>query len=127
MLVGLSLTNLNYAFAAEILPNAVETEDTFSFDETDNTEQIIITIAITRRTTINAFWLDMSNVTQDVTLRLYKRIDGASYRQFQENAWKTTFDDGVLIPGFIANENVRLTIQCSGAGAGSVDVPYTVL
>ena len=109
------------------LPNITEINDTFSFDETAAGEQTIETVAITQKSVINAFWLDLSNVTQDSTLRLYHEIDGSNLRLFQENDWITTDDDGVLLAGFTPNDNVRLTIQCAGGGAGSVDIPYSVL
>lgn len=110
-----------------ILPLITEINDTFSFDETNAAEQTIETLVIAERSVVNAFWLDMSNVTQDSTLRLYHQIDGANYRGFQENLWRTTDDDGVLIAGFVPNHNVRLTVQCGGGGAGNVDIPYSVL
>ncbi|GAI32622.1 unnamed protein product [marine sediment metagenome] len=69
----------------------------------------------------------MVNVTQDTTIKIKHKIDGANYRTFETNAWVTTDEDGVLVTGFTAYRDVQITLQCGGGGAGSVDVPYAVV
>ena len=124
-----SLTNIsNSATTVTDQVSAVtETTGTFSYDETDNSEQTAFTLTIAGRADIGSIWLDMVNVTQDTVISVYHQIDGTNYRKFQENSWLTTDDDGVLIDGFVAYRNIRITLQCSGAGAGNVNVPYTVV
>jgi len=100
---------------------------TFSFDETNAGEQTVFTLTITARTKIGGIWLDFTNVTQDLTIRVNHQIDGANYRTFQTSSWTTTDDDGVLIEGFTAYRNVQLTLQCGGGGAGNVDIPFAVV
>lgn len=104
-----------------------ETAGTFSYDETSAAEQTAFTITSATRATVGAILLDMVNVTQDTTIRVYEQIDGTNYRAFQENGWLTTDDDGVMIDGFTTYRNFRVTLQCGGGGAGSVDVPYAVV
>ena len=104
-----------------------ETTGIFSYDETGAGEQTAFTLTITARAVIGGIWIDMVNVTQDTDIAVYHQIDGTNYRQFQENSWLTTDDDGVLIQGFTAYRNVRVTLQCGGGGAGSVNVPYAVV
>jgi hypothetical protein len=104
-----------------------QTTGTFSYDETSAAEQTAFTLTIAARAEIGGIWLDMTNVTQDTDIATYHQIDGTNYRQFQENGWLTTDDDGVLINGFTAYRNVRITLQCGGAGGGSVNVPYAVV
>ena len=104
-----------------------ETTGTFSFDETSALEQTAFTITNTERVVIGGIWLDMVNVTQNTDIAVYHQIDGTNYRQFQENNWLVADDDGVLISGFTAYRNVRVTMLCGGGGAGSVNVPYAVV
>jgi len=111
--------------------------DTMSFDETSALEQTMVTVTIAKRTKIRGIWIDMANVTQDTTIKVYHSVDGTNYREFslQANAgglgaplaWVTTDSDGVLIAGFIAYRSIRVTLTCGGAGAGSVNVPYAIL
>ena len=81
MLSSHALTNQSTTFAESV---PVET-GTIEFDETSALEQTAITLTITTRTTINAIWLDMVNVTQNTDIAVYHQIDGTNYRQFQQN------------------------------------------
>ena len=112
---------------ANTIPLIAETSDTFSFDETSALEQELDAFTVSGRTTINSIWLDMVNVTQDTTIRLYHEIDGSNSRLFQENAWVVADDDGVLIDGFTVSGDVKIVLICGGGGVGSVDIPYTVV
>ena len=103
------------------------TTGTFSYDETSALEQDAVEIALTVRTRIGSLWLDLVNVTQDSTVRIYHKVDGTNYRLFTENSWLTTDDDGVLLEGFTAYRDIKITLQCAGGGAGSVNVPYAVV
>lgn len=128
--VGLSISNQSnqqVASVADIAPDVAETAATFSFDETAAGEQTVFTLALTARARIGGIWLDLVNVTQNVTIRVYHQIDGTNYRHFQTNAWVVADPDGVLIDGFTAYRGVRVTMQCGGGGAGSVDVRYVVV
>jgi len=100
---------------------------TFSYDETDNTEQTLLDQAIASPVHIGSIWLDMVNVTQQTTISVYHKIDGTNYRKFQENVWAVADDDGVLVEGFTVYSDLKITLQCGGGGAGSVNVPYAVV
>ena len=119
VVVASSVTDIN--------PSITEATGTFSYDETSALEQTAFTLTIAARAVIGGIWLDMVNVTQDTTIAVYHQIDGTNYRQFQENSWLTTDDDGVLIDGFTAYRDVRVTLTCGGGGGGSVNVPYAVV
>ena len=127
MLTPTAITSTGASLLNDLVPSITEVTGTFSFDETNAAEQILTTVTIAQRSEINAFWLDLSNCTINVTLRLYHEIDGTTLRLFQENLWTTLDDDGVLVAGLVANDNVRLTLQCDGSGVGSVNIPYTIL
>jgi len=121
------LDNINNADLADIIRDVAETTGTFSFDETSALEQTVFTLTITARAKVGGIWLDLTNVTQDLTIRVKHQIDGANYRTFQTSSWATTDDDGVLIEGFTAYRNVQVSLQCGGGGAGSVNIPYAVV
>jgi len=107
--------------------SGIELIGTFSFDETGAGEQTVFTLTITARSKLGGIWLDFTNVTQDLTIRVKHQIDGANYRTFQTSSWTTTDDDGVLIEGFTAYRNVQVSLQCGGGGAGNVNIPYAVV
>jgi hypothetical protein len=104
-----------------------QTVNVFVFAENNAAEQTLVTVAIANRSVVGGIWLDMTNVTQATTISLYHQIDGVNYRKYQENAWVIADDDGVLIDGFTAYRNIRITLQCGGAGIGNVNVPYAVV
>ena len=108
------------------LEHVTETAGTFAYDETSAAEQDVVELTLSERTVIGSIWLDMILVTRDTTVRVYHKINASDYRLFQEDSWVTADDDGVMIEGFTARDDVKVTFQCDGAGAGSVNVPYAV-
>lgn len=122
-----SIAAIEAALGAGSLARISTTTGTATFDETSAAEQTAFVLALVRRTVIGSIWLDLVNVTQDLTIRLYHMIDEANYRLFQTNYWTTVEDDGVLIDGFTAYRGVWVSVQCDGAGAGLVSIPYGVM
>ncbi len=105
-----------------------ETADTFSFDETDAAEQTMVTVTIAKRTKIRGIWIDMTNVTQNVTIKVYHAIDGTTPVLYSTTAFTVATDpDAVLIAGFTAYRDIAVTLKCAGGGAGAVDVPYAIV
>jgi hypothetical protein len=82
---------------------------------------------VAARSKVGGIWLDMTNVTEDTTIRIKHKIDGANYRTFTTLSWLTTDDDGVLVGPFTAYRDIQITLQCDGSGAGNVNVPYAVV
>lgn len=121
------LDNINNSNLANIIRDIAEAIGTFVFDEANIAEQTAFTLTIPARAKIGGIWLDMVNITQDITIRVKHQVDGANYRTFETNAWVTTDEDGVLITGFTAYRNVQVSLQCGGGGAGNVNVPYAVV
>lgn len=81
-------------------------------------------------TTVN---LDLSNLTQNATLRVYYKIDGINYRRrFGTGAtggvvsWTTA--DGpwlaILLNG-VWDHDIKITIQSAVAEAAPQDIPYS--
>ena len=121
------LDNINNADLANLIRQVAEAADTFSFDETSALEQDMVTVTITARANIGGIWLDMVNVTQDTTIKLYHKVDGTNFREVSSSAWATTDSDGVLVEGFTAYRDIKVTLTCGGGGAASVNVPYAIV
>ena len=120
-------TTTLFAWMARLFAQVAEATGIFSFDETSALEQTMVTVAITSRANIGGIWIDMVNVTQDTTIKVYHKIDGTNFREFNSFSWATTDSDGVLIAGFTAYRDIRVTLTCGGGGAGSVNVPYAIV
>ena len=108
-------------------PQVTQTTGTLTYDETSASEQTLVELAITARATVGAIWVDMVNATQDIAFKLYHKIDASNFREIVSYNWLTTDSDGVLIEGFTAYRDVKITLTCGGGGAGSVDVPYAIV
>ena len=109
------------------ISDVAEAADTFSFDETSALEQEMVTVTITARAKVGGIWLDMVNVTQDTTIKLYHKVDGTNFREVSSHSWATTDSDGVLVEGFTAYRDIKVTLTCGGGGAASVNVPYAIV
>lgn len=125
----ISLTNagVNSQIAIIALAEDATTSGTFEFDETSAVAQTVTTLTVGDRTAISGIWLDMSNVTQNTTIALLHQIDGTNYAQFQSQDWTAADADGILIDGFVAAHDVRLTFICAGGGGATVDVPFVIV
>ena len=121
------LDNINNADLVNLIRQVAEAADTFSFDETSAAEQDMVSVTITARANIGGIWLDMVNVTQDTTIKVYHKVDGTNFREVSSSAWTTTDSDGVLIEGFTAYRDIKVTLTCGGGGAASVNVPYAIV
>ncbi len=110
-----------------MVPQVTETTDTFSFDETNAAEQDMVSVSIATRTKIGGIHIDMVNVTQDTTIKVYHKIDGANFREISSHSWVTTDADGVLLEGFTAYRDIKISLTCGGGGAGAVNVPYAIV
>ena len=107
-------------------PDVEEATGTLSYDETSNSEQTLNDLAITSRAKVGAIWVDMVNATQDTVFKLYEKIDVSNFREIVSYNWLTTDSDGVLIEGFTAYRDIKITLSCAGGGAGSVNIPYAI-
>jgi len=134
-MVGLTNNDYTVSSIANLAASVAQTVDTFSFDETSALEQTLVSINITARAVIGGIWLDMTNVTQATAIAVYHQIDGANYRLVGDinntlefpYTWTAGDNPGVLIHGFTAYRDVRITLQCAGGGGANVDVLYAVV
>lgn len=95
--------------------------------DSNTNEQTVFTFTPVANNLINGIWLDLTNLTQNCTLRVYYMVDGTNYRVFQTTNWNTSMDDGVLIDGDIpvaASKSLKVTLQSSVAEGATRSIPY---
>lgn len=109
----------------EALPSG-ETTGSYNLPN-DVAENTAIEITTTDRRRLNSVWLDLNTLVQDVTIKVYHKIDGATYRQYDEYSWGTTEEDGVLITDVSINNDWKLTITSTVAQGGIKAIPYNVI
>lgn len=81
---------------------------------------------VTKRTEIKSIWLDLTLlVTAGATIKMYHKIDGTNYRVFETDSWALSDDDGVLINGFVINNDFKITL--TGGEAAGVNIPYNIV
>lgn len=115
-------------FQEDIIANQAGEENTGSYNlSNDTAENTAIEITNTKRLKLESVWLDLNTLVQDVTIKVYHKIDGTNYRQYDELSWATTDEDGVLISGITINNDWKLTITSPVAQGGIKAIPYNVI
>jgi hypothetical protein len=89
-------------------------------------EQAAFTIAPARPLRLNTIWLDLVNLTQNTTIRIYHQIDGANYRVFETFNWTVGMDDGVYFRNIAIDNarNLQLTFQEAADEGADRNIPY---
>lgn len=117
-----------YPLITTIYTNSFGAETTGSYDlPNDTAENTVIEITTTERQMLESIWVDFTTLVQNVTIKVYHKIDGTNYRQYDEFSWETTEEDGVLITGLAINNDWKLTVTSAIAQGGVKAVPYNVI
>lgn len=92
-------------------------------------EQTIIEITNSTKKFITGIMLDMVNITQNATLKLYSKIDGTNYREIDSQVFTEASDsDGILIDVKIPiNIDFKLTYTEASDEGDDRDIPYNYL
>jgi len=93
----------------------------------DTAENTIIEITTSSRQKLDSIWLDFVNLVQDVTIKVYHKIDGANYRQYDEYSWSVTEEDGILISNVTINNDWKLTVTSTIAQGSILAIPYNYI
>ena len=93
----------------------------------DTAENTIITITTGARQIIDSVWLDFVNLVQDVTIKIYHKVDGTNFRQYDEFSWSTSEEDGVLLRDITINNDWKLTVTSTVAQGGIKAIPYNYI
>jgi len=98
------------------LPNDVAENTVYEWVNTEN-----INIA--------SIWLDLVNITQDGTIKLYHKIDGTNYREVDSIPFTVASDsDGFLYgQNFAINSSFKLTYTASVAEGATRDLVYCII
>lgn len=134
-LVTKNLSNIlsdSTAFAgidiASILANQAGQETISSYDLPDDTaENTVITVTTTKRLKLDSIWLDFVNLVQDVTIKVYHKIDSINYRQYDEFSYAVPEEDGVLLKDVTINHDWKLTVTSTVAQGTIKAIPYNII
>lgn len=87
-------------------------------------EQTVLELVITDRKTIQGVWLDLVNAAQNGTIKVYYKVDGATYRETLSEAFTVASDsDGVYIDlNMGVTDDFKVTY--TAAVAEAISIPY---
>lgn len=92
------------------------------------TEQDAVVITLTTRNKIFGVDLDVSNLTQPTTFRIYRKVDGTNYRLADSLNWSSSDPDIVFIQTpFAYDEDIKITIQSSVVEGATREIPYKIV
>ena len=91
-------------------------------------EQIVNTLATSTRLTVQGIWLDLSNMTQNGTIKIYYKVDGSNYRLFSTNSWLTTDEPGQYINLNMGITNdLKVTYTAAAPEGVQRGLPYSII
>lgn len=103
-------------------------ETTGSYDlPNDTAENTLLEITGTDRLRLDAIWLDFNTLIQNVTIKVYHKIDGTTYRQYDEFSWFTSDEDGTFIAGVTINNDWKITVTSAVAQGAIKAIPYNII
>ena len=106
-------------------PIAVLIDDTFSHpNSTDETDLKVWTIS--KPVVIHELTLDLSNLTENLTIRVYKKLNGEWRRLLGRTlSWQTSYDVAVPLGTISSITDVKITVQSASLEGASRDIPYS--
>lgn len=93
----------------------------------DTAENTLLEITNTKRLKIDSVWLDFVNLVQDVTIKVYHKIDATTYRQYDTFSWGTSEEDGILLRDVTINNDWKITITSTIAQGAVKAIAYNVI
>lgn len=115
-------------FLKSLLANQAGEEETGSYNlPNDTAENTVLEITNTKRVRLDAVWLDFNTLVQDCTIKVYHKIDGINYREYDSFSWATTEEDGVLLKNIVINNDWKITVTSTVAQGSIVAIPYNVI
>ena len=111
-----------------IIANQAGEETVSSYNlPNDTAENTLLEISNTKRLRLDAVWLDFVNLVQNVTIKVYHKIDASTYRQYDAFTWGTSEEDGVLLSAVTINNDWKITITSTVAQGSVLAIPYNVI
>ena len=113
---------------SDILTNQSGSETVSSYNlPNDTAENTLLEITNTKRLKLDSVWLDFVNLVQDVTIKVYHKIDATTYRQYDTFSWGTSEEDGILLRDVTINNDWKITITSTIAQGAIKAIPYNVI
>jgi len=110
---------------SDILSNQSGSETVSSYNQPNDTaENTLLEITNTKRLKLDSVWLDFVNLVQDVTIKVYHKIDATTYRQYDTFSWGTSEEDGILLRDVTINNDWKITITSTIAQGAIKAIPY---
>lgn len=111
-----------------IIANQAGTEANGSYNlPNDVAEHTVVTVSNTKRLKLDAVWLDFVNLVQDVTIKVYHKIDGTNYRQYDEFSWSATEEDGILLRDITIINDWKVSVTSTVAQGGVKLIRYHII
>jgi hypothetical protein len=80
---------------------------------------------------VHGIWLDLVNMTQDGTIRVYSKVDGSNYRLTETYSFTVATDpDGFFIDrtfGLVAGQDFKVTYEEGADEGADRALPYSIL
>jgi len=92
-------------------------------------EQTVVEYSPGKRVTVHGIWLDLVNMTQDGTIKVYHKVDGSNYRLFKSVSFTVATDpDGQLVEINASIDSDLKVTYTEGADEGAArDLPYALI
>jgi len=91
-------------------------------------EQTVVIITLTSRMKIWSIDLDVFTLTKSTTFRIYKKVDGSTYRVADTYEWTTSDEDCIVISApFVHDHDIKVTMQSSALEGAIRSVPYSIM
>lgn len=104
-----------------------ESKGNFSYLDAGG-EQTIVELTVTDRKLVYGVWLDMSNMTQNGTVKVFYKVDGTNYREVLSETWATSDSDGVFISLMMGvTDDLKVTYTEAADEAAVRTIPFTVV
>jgi hypothetical protein len=106
--------------------NLITSSGTYAYTDAGG-EQAIVELIIAVKTVISSIWLDLVNLTQNGTVKIYHKIDGTTYREVASYRFNVASDsDGKNFSGFIVADDVKITYTEEADETASRNIPYYI-
>jgi len=89
-------------------------------------EQAVVSLTITKVTRVY-FMIDLTNLTQNGTIKIQSKIDGTNYKTLMSNMFVAGTTNGLGLGPFFVNTDTKLTYQESLDEGAARDLPYRAI
>ena len=107
------------------LVDSTETVGSFSLVNDTNEQDVVEELATTRRRVALEF--ELNAMTQDGTIRVFRKVNGTNYRLYTETAFTASGSIKVFDAQFVTNQDWKLTYQATVAEGAARSIPFNTI